>query len=88
MQFTERSDGADFAYAGTRATGTKVGDYLITGPGWKGTPPQGMPQVSSPNNAVLVIGQVLVESDSDVAAVYALYRQIQQTPLSQFKPAQ
>ena len=37
VQFTDRSDGTDFAYVGTRTTGTQAGDYLITGPGWKGT---------------------------------------------------
>ena len=26
----------DFAYIGTRTTGTQANDYLITGPGWKG----------------------------------------------------
>ncbi len=83
VQFTDPSDGADFAYVGTRTTGTKTGDFLITGPGWKGTVPQGMQQVSSPNNSVLVVGRALVESDGDVAAVYALTKQIQLTPLSQ-----
>ena len=41
--------------------------------------------VLPPNKAVLVIERVLVESDSDVATVYALTRQIQLTPLSQWK---
>jgi hypothetical protein len=83
VQFTNPSDGTDFAYVGTRATGSQAGDYLITGPGWKGTIPQGVTQISSPNNAVLVIGRTLVESDSDLAAAYNLANQIQLTPLSQ-----
>ena len=28
----------NFAYAGTRATGSQGGDFLIHGPGWRGTP--------------------------------------------------
>ncbi len=44
VQFTNPNNGTDFAYAGTRATGTQAGEYLITGPGWKGTVPQGMTQ--------------------------------------------
>jgi hypothetical protein len=56
VQFTDPSDCADFAYVGTRATGMQAGDYLISGPGWKGTVPQGTQQVSSPNNSVLVLG--------------------------------
>src|SRR5438128_261006 len=72
VQFTDPSYNTNFAYVGKRTTGTAAGDYLITGPGWKGTVPQGMQQISSPNNSVLVIGRTLVESDSDVATVYAL----------------
>ena len=86
VQFTNPSDGADFAYIGTRTTGTQAGDFLITGPGWKGSVPQGMQQISSPNNSVLVPGRALVESDNDVATVYALTKQIQLTPLSQWEP--
>jgi hypothetical protein len=60
VQFTDRSDGTDFAYVGTPPTGTQAGDSLITGPGWKGQIPSDMTQISSPNNSVLVIGRVLV----------------------------
>jgi hypothetical protein len=86
VQLTDPSKNTNFAYVGKRATGTQAGDYLITGPGWKGQAPGGMTQISSPNNAVLVIGRVLVESDSDVATAYDLSKQIQLTPLSQWKP--
>ncbi len=88
VQFTDPLDGADFAYAGTRTSGTQAGDFLITGPGWKGTAPQGMKQISAPNNSVLVLGRALVENDSDVATVYALTKQIQLTPLSQWQSGQ
>jgi hypothetical protein len=82
VQFTDPSDGADFAYVGTRATGTEAGEYLISGPGWKGTAPQGMTRIASPNNAVLVVGRVFVESDRDLPTAYGLAQQIQLTPLS------
>ncbi len=36
-----------------------------------------------PNNAVLIIGRVLVYSDSDLPTAYGLAEQIQLTPLSQ-----
>jgi hypothetical protein len=77
------SDHTDFAYVGTRTTGTQAGDYLITGPGWKGQVPRGMTQISSPNDSVLVIGRVLVCSDNDLPTAYNLAKQIQLTPLSQ-----
>jgi hypothetical protein len=87
VQFTDPFN-VDFAYVGTRSTGTQAGDYLITAPDWKGQIPGGMKQISSPDNSVLVLGRVLVYSDSDLAAAYALTKQIQITPLSQWKPRQ
>jgi hypothetical protein len=82
VQFTDPSDGTDFAYVGKRTTGTKAGDYLICGPGWQGTVPQGMKQISSPNHSVLVLGRVFVENDSDISTAYGLAKQIQLVPLS------
>jgi hypothetical protein len=88
VQFTDPLKNTNFAYVGKRATGTRAGDYLIAGRGWKGQAPGGMTQISSPNNSVLVVGRVLVESDSDLATAYDLTKQIQLTPLSQWKPGQ
>jgi hypothetical protein len=82
VQFTDPSNGTDFAYVGTRTTGTEAGDYLVSGPGWKGTVSQGMTQIASPHHSVLVIGRVFVESDSDLPTAYGLAKQIQLTPLS------
>ena len=88
VQFTDPSKNTNFAYVGKRTTGTQAGDYLITGRGWKGQVPNGMTQISSPNNSVLVFGRVLVESDSDLSTAYDLSKQIQLMPLSQWKPGQ
>ena len=82
VQFTDPSDGTDFAYVGTRATGTAAGEYLLSGPGWKGTVSQGMTQIASPNKSVLVVGRVFVESDRDLPAAYGLAQQMQLTPLN------
>ena len=88
VQFTNPSKNTNFAYVGTRATGTQAGDYLVSGPGWKGQAPSGIMQISSPNNAVLVAGRVLVKSDSDLSTAYDLSKQIQLTPLSGWQPSQ
>ena len=88
VQFTDPSNNTIFAYVGKRTTGTSAGDFLITSPGWQGTVPTGVTQISSPVKAVLVIGRTLVESDSDVATAYELSKRIQLTPLSQWKPGQ
>lgn len=83
VQFTDPSKNINFAYVGKRTTGTEAGDYLVSGPGWKGVVPQGMAQIAAPNNAVLVLGRVLVESDNDLPTAYGLAKQIQLTPLNQ-----
>ena len=83
VQLTDPSNNTNFAYVGKRTTGTEAGDTMISGPRWKGTAPQGMTQIASPNNSVLVIGRTLVESDSDLPTAHGLAKQIQLTPLSQ-----
>lgn len=71
-----------FAYVGRRTTGTQAGDYLISRAGWKGNLPEGVMQIVSPDNKVLLIGRVLVENDSDLTTAYGLSKQIQLTTLS------
>jgi hypothetical protein len=83
VQFTDPSNSANFAYVGKRTTGTTAGDYVLSGPGWKGTVANGVTQISSPNNSVLVVGRVFVENDSDLPTAYALAKQIQLAPLNQ-----
>lgn len=82
VQFTDPPKNTNFAYVGTRTTGTQAGDYLITGPRWKGQVPSGILQISSPNKSVLIVGRVFVENDSDLPAAHELSTQIQLTPLS------
>ena len=88
VQFTDPSKNINFAYVGKRTTGTKSGDYLIAGPGWKGAVPQGVNEISSPNNSVLVVGRVFVENDGDLSTAYGLAKQIQPTPLSHWQAVQ
>ncbi|HEX6607040.1 MAG TPA: DUF1254 domain-containing protein [Chloroflexia bacterium] len=86
VQFTDPAKNTNFAYVGTRTTGTAAGDYLVTGPGWKGVVPPGMIQIAAPNKSVLVLGRVLVASDADLPTAYGLAKQIQLTPLNQEHP--
>src|SRR5262249_36587011 len=61
----------NFAYIGTRTTGTGAGKYLIAGPGWKGSPPSG-PIISSPTNAVWLVGRILAINANDLPRVHQL----------------
>ena len=85
VQFTDPFN-IDFAYVGTRETGTQAGHYVITGPGWKGQVSNGMKQVPSHDNSVLVVGRILVYSDSDLSTAYDLAKQIHLAPLSTQQP--
>lgn len=88
MQFTDPTKNINFAYVGKRTTGTESGDYLITGPGWKGHVPGGLIQVASPNKEVLLVGRVFVENEGDLPTAYELAKQIQLTPLSKWQSFQ
>ena len=80
VQFTNPSNNTNFAYIGKRTTGTNAGDFLISGPGWRGSVPPGMAQILSPNNSALVIGRVFVENNSDLPTAYNLAKQIRLAP--------
>lgn len=80
VQFTSPFD-VNFAYVGTRTTGTRPGDYVITGPGWKGHVPNGMTAIAAPSNSVGLLARVLVYSAGDLATAYDLSKQIRLTPL-------
>jgi hypothetical protein len=84
VQFSDPSDGAAFAYVGTRATGAAERDYVVAGPNWNGQVPSGVTQISSPNNAVAVIGRVLVDGEGDLPRAYGLAKQIRMTPLARW----
>jgi hypothetical protein len=86
VQFNDPSKNANFAYVGKRTTGTGAGEYLVSGPHWEGTVPQGMTRIFSPNNSVLVIGRILVYTDSDLPTAYDLAKQIQMAPLLNRQP--
>ncbi len=81
--------GDNFAYVGTRATGTKAGSYAIVGPDWKGTLPEGvtaLPPSSTPWATIL--GRTYVKDPSDLDAAHKIQDQYMLTPLSQWGKAE
>jgi hypothetical protein len=80
VQFTDPSNNTNFAYVGKRTTGTAAGEYLIRGPHWTGGVPEGVTNIDSPNNSVLLIGRVHVEGEGDLSNAYNLAKQIQVAP--------
>jgi hypothetical protein len=81
VQFTDPTSGANFAYVGKRTTGTHAGTFVLCGPTWTGSVPDGMTRIEVPHRSALVIGRVFAANDDDRRAAYELARQIQLTPL-------
>ena len=77
--------GDNFAYVGTRATGTKAGNYAIIGPDWKGSLPDGV--VALPPSATpwaTILGRTFVKNAGELDVVHAIQDQYKLTPLSQW----
>jgi hypothetical protein len=74
-----------FADPGKRTTGTGPQTYAITGPGWKGTLPQGVKEIKSPTNMVWILGRTYCSgTPQDYAAVHALQDKYALVPLSAY----
>ena len=73
-----------FKIIGRRVTGNRPGNYLITGPGWSGTPPKGLTQVKAPTNNVWIRGQTYIDLYEDTEKALAMIRKIKLTPFGVF----
>jgi len=74
-----------FQGPGKRTTGTGPQKYAITGPGWKGTLPEGVVQYKSPTNIVWLLGRIYCTgTPEDYAAVHKLQDEISVVPLSSY----
>ena len=73
-----------FASPGSRTTGTQAGNFLITPPGWSGSVPPGMKQISSPTPYVWIIGRTRTDGPQDYEAVHKIQAGYKVTPMSQW----
>jgi len=72
-----------FAVPGKRTTGGAKQAYLVTGPGWTGTVPDGMKELKSPTAMVWLLGRIYCTgTPEDYAAVHALQDAFKLQPLS------
>ncbi|MBZ4014342.1 DUF1254 domain-containing protein [Streptomyces purpurogeneiscleroticus] len=72
------------ASPGKRTTGTKAGDFAVTGPEWHGTLPAGVKRIKSPTDSAWIIGRTQLNGPADLPAVRALAAQYTLTPLSRY----
>ena len=72
-----------FDVPGKRTTGTGAQTFVVTGPGWEGTVPQGMKQYKSPTSIVWLLGRIYCTgTPEDYAEVHKLQDQVKIAPLS------
>ncbi|MEC3957386.1 DUF1254 domain-containing protein [Nocardia sp. CDC153] len=56
--------------------------YVLTGPGWTGTLPDGLTHLPVPTPTAWLIGRIQVNGEDDLPAVHLLQRQLKLMPLS------
>ena len=72
-----------FADPGKRTTGTRAQTYAITGPGWKGTLPEGVKELKSPTAMVWILGRTYCSGTADdYRLVHAIQDKYTLVPLS------
>lgn len=76
-----------FASPGSRTTGTKPGNFLVTPPGWRGTVPTGFTHIPAPTPYVWTIGRTKTDGPADYATVHKIQAGYKVTPLSQWGKA-
>lgn len=75
----------NFAYVGVRSTGFGAGNYLVAGPKWHGSKPEGIVRVfQAETDLVGILGRTALAGPEDVPAVKALQAQYKLAPLSVF----
>lgn len=66
-----------------RTAGGAAANYLLTGPGWKGSVPAGMKHIAMPTRYMVILGRTYADgTEKDYEAVNKLQAQYKITPLS------
>ena len=72
-----------FDSPGSRTTGQRAGNFLLTSPDWKGTVPKGMTHIRVATRYMVILGRTYADgSEADYKAANALQAQYKITPLS------
>ena len=75
----------NFAYLGSRATGTEAGDYLFVGPNWAGETPAGITKVLRAETEIIgTLTRTSWSGPADRNGLVAMQRQYRIRPLSEF----
>lgn len=75
----------NFAYVGSRATGSDEGDYLLAGPAWQGKVPENIKSViRSETDLAFVLYRTQLFGEADLDEVKQIQAQYKVQPLSRF----
>jgi hypothetical protein len=76
-----------FASPGSRTTGTKAGNFLVTAQGWAGTAPKELTRLAAPTPYLWIIGRTKTDGPADYDAVHKIQAGYKVTPLSRWGSA-
>ena len=72
----------NFAYVGTRASGSDARSCLVTPPGWAGQVPSGFNRIPAPTQIVTILGRWACSGPDDLPVVHALQDQLSLRPVT------
>jgi hypothetical protein len=74
-----------FDVPGKRTTGTGAQSFVVTGPGWSGSLPDGLTEYKSPTGIVWLLGRIYCTgTKADYAAVHKIQDEISLVPMSAY----
>lgn len=76
-----------FSVVGSRTTGTKAGNFLLTAPDWSGAVPDGMILITAPTATIWILGRTQTNGPADYENVHKVQDGYRLTPLSQWGKA-
>src|SRR5215831_20030077 len=73
-----------FSVVGSRTTGTKAGNFVLVGPGWSGSLPDGLTKIVAPTPTIWILGRTQTNGPADYESVHKVQDGYKLTPLSQW----
>jgi len=73
-----------FSVVGSRTTGTKAGNFVLVGPGWSGSLPDGLTKIVAPTTTIWILGRTQTNGPADYENVHKVQDGYKLTPLSQW----
>lgn len=73
-----------FSVVGARTTGTKAGNFVLVGPGWSGSLPDGLTKIVAPTRTIWILGRTQTNGPADYENVHKVQDGYRLTPLGQW----